>query len=844
MPAASSGRCSELVRHSLSASHFESATKRKARLDHRSSSSLELIGYAAGGALPSQDAWPHSRKTPHGVGSRATLPSAPPASAEPLMRCTICRLVAHELELAQELVQRCGAPSSLLARTPESVCDHMRARGYLGHTEKRVSYAYTICTDIIDDRSEALQAALNDKTKSSPSPGRLHPIACAEEPRSSCPLGADEPVPGWPAALQILLDQDDEPLARGLQPPKGAIITALARDVSGEKGAVSALLLLAAARSDVLVIKMLCVLGVCEKALRTAPSPFSLADVLANATVSAAKSSATTSVPSRDELIGRARRQLQFHWDAARGQASCSAGGASENPEHELLRGWLSPVHLSAFLLDAEALAVMLRRSPDEAGAFDRNGRQPLHYLAHGSERFRLAVYLFHEQPFRTWLQQHTASRLHFAPPLTRGNLTRELEPVQLATAALLVHHRASPTAVDGLGQSPIHVASASGASAKLLKLLGRAAAAEASGGASGRKLSEADAMAALTASLAARDASGRDGAALAAAGGHVLPKEVLAMTQSDDNPATADVGASSGLVTPECSIDVVSASAISPAEMHERYVLRGRPVALTAATAVAPKSDLLSAASFRKAFGKRRWVPQLLLPGNSTALASYLDATAAGKKHRPLSFNRPEDPQTLRALRESVRWPTALSFSSPHRRGGYAGGGEVGGDGGGGVGGSAGLDFFIGGNGSGTPAHHHSAVWNALTFGRKLWALQPPASATFGPAGEHPLDSSWWREWQARQQDAAPSPSPSPSSHLFCVQAAGTLLYIPEGWGHATLNLDEGLSVGGFLQDEGGLGLHMQLLHAPRGIGSLQNAATWADDWFALTQRAFPGLT
>ena len=72
------------------------------------------------------------------------------------MRCTICRLVAHELELAQELVQRCGAPSSLLARTPESVCDHMRARGYLGHTEKRVSYAYTICTDIIDDRSEAL----------------------------------------------------------------------------------------------------------------------------------------------------------------------------------------------------------------------------------------------------------------------------------------------------------------------------------------------------------------------------------------------------------------------------------------------------------------------------------------------------------------------------------------------------------------------------------------------------------------------------------------------------------------------------------------------------------------
>ena len=30
---------------------------------------------------------------------------------------------------------------------------------------------------------------------------------------------------------------------------------------------------------------------------------------------------------------------------------------------------------------------------------------------------------------------------------------------------------------------------------------------------------------------------------------------------------------------------------------------------------------------------------------------------------------------------------------------------------------------------------HHHGAVWNALLWGRKLWALLPPSRAAFAPA-------------------------------------------------------------------------------------------------------------
>ena len=41
-------------------------------------------------------------------------------------------------------------------------------------------------------------------------------------------------------------------------------------------------------------------------------------------------------------------------------------------------------------------------------------------------------------------------------------------------------------------------------------------------------------------------------------------------------------------------------------------------------------------------------------------------------------------------------------------------------------------------------------------------------------------------------------------------------------------------------LQDDASLSLHMQLLHAPRGVGSLQNAASLHGPWYDLVSRAF----
>ena len=76
---------------------------------------------------------------------------------------------------------------------------------------------------------------------------------------------------------------------------------------------------------------------------------------------------------------------------------------------------------------------------------------------------------------------------------------------------------------------------------------------------------------------------------------------------------------------------------------------------------------------------------------------------------------------------------------------------------------------------------------------------------------------------------------------HVHVVkQRPGDVLYVPPHWAHATLNLEESLGVGGFLQDDASLSLHMQVLHAPRGVGSLQNALALHAPWFDQVSGSF----
>lgn len=86
--------------------------------------------------------------------------------------------------------------------------------------------------------------------------------------------------------------------------------------------------------------------------------------------------------------------------------------------------------------------------------------------------------------------------------------------------------------------------------------------------------------------------------------------------------------------------------------------------------------------------------------------------------------------------------------------------------------------ELYLGGPGSGAPMHFHGDAFNALMWGGKAWFLLPPGEAhysTVPPAVDQGLLGG----------------GGGGEGLLRCKQAAGDVMYIPKGWGHAVLNLN-----------------------------------------------------
>ena len=87
-------------------------------------------------------------------------------------------------------------------------------------------------------------------------------------------------------------------------------------------------------------------------------------------------------------------------------------------------------------------------------------------------------------------------------------------------------------------------------------------------------------------------------------------------------------------------------------------------------------------------------------------------------------------------------------------------------------------LQFAVGHHGSGSPMHFHQDAVNLLLTGRKRWWLQAPSCAAMSRL--HPLNADVGCEAQRCYGTA-------------CVleQDVGDVLYVPDMWGHAVLNLE-----------------------------------------------------
>jgi len=104
------------------------------------------------------------------------------------------------------------------------------------------------------------------------------------------------------------------------------------------------------------------------------------------------------------------------------------------------------------------------------------------------------------------------------------------------------------------------------------------------------------------------------------------------------------------------------------------------------------------------------------------------------------------------------------------------------------------GFFLTLGGDESGVQFHRHNDGWNLLLAGRKRWFLYPPARLPVPafPAEELPI-RDWLLEFYPGLMTLAEGSAARP---LECIQREGELLYVPEGWYHATVNLGDTVAV------------------------------------------------
>ncbi|XP_059717172.1 jmjC domain-containing protein 8 isoform X1 [Haemorhous mexicanus] len=93
-------------------------------------------------------------------------------------------------------------------------------------------------------------------------------------------------------------------------------------------------------------------------------------------------------------------------------------------------------------------------------------------------------------------------------------------------------------------------------------------------------------------------------------------------------------------------------------------------------------------------------------------------------------------------------------------------------------------------GSGSGVPFHWHGPGFSEVIFGRKRWFLYPPDRTPHF----HPNESTL--AWLQHTYPTLP-PAQRP---LECTLRPGEVLYFPDRWWHATLNLDTSVFISTFL--------------------------------------------
>lgn len=101
---------------------------------------------------------------------------------------------------------------------------------------------------------------------------------------------------------------------------------------------------------------------------------------------------------------------------------------------------------------------------------------------------------------------------------------------------------------------------------------------------------------------------------------------------------------------------------------------------------------------------------------------------------------------------------------------------------------------FFLGPPLSGAPMHYHSYAFNHLLYGRKKWTLLRNADVFYSNT---PAIETVYRQIQANKEGKGGEQHTNiiaADNEFHCVQEEGDLIFVPEGYAHSTLNLEDGV--------------------------------------------------
>ena len=94
--------------------------------------------------------------------------------------------------------------------------------------------------------------------------------------------------------------------------------------------------------------------------------------------------------------------------------------------------------------------------------------------------------------------------------------------------------------------------------------------------------------------------------------------------------------------------------------------------------------------------------------------------------------------------------------------------------------------------HGTGTNFHAHTEVFHHQIFGQTLWFVYPPDHRPPNYYGSASMSNETLLDWADKTLSVLP-PDDRP---LECILGPGEMMYIPEGWFHASMSVGEGVAV------------------------------------------------